>query len=206
VSTPLQPDLRPTPPWLSRLVLLGGLLAMILSLSLMSQVRHRPVELLLTDGHPFATARALERRFAVARMRIWLTMFVIRCEADPDNVASDDPVMTLLRALVEAKQRGVDVRVGLDLGRDRDTGDIEDKHVNAGQWLERHGIPVVLDEDTITTHAKVVVIDDRWVVLGSHNWTRSAMLMNREVSVVIDDPAMVKRLEVELFKRIPGWE
>jgi phosphatidylserine/phosphatidylglycerophosphate/cardiolipin synthase-like enzyme len=186
--------------------MLGGLLAMILSVSLISQVRHRPAELLLTDGHPMEAARALERRFALARTRIWLTMFVIRCEADPDQAAPDDPVMALMRALADAKQRGVDVRVCLDLGRDRETGEIEDKHVIAQQWLEKHGIRVVLDEDSLTTHAKVVLIDDRWVVLGSHNWTRSAMVMNREASVVIDDTGMVQRLATELFERIPGWK
>lgn len=203
MNSPLQPELRPTPPWLSRLLLLAGLIVVMQVLGLISQLRHRPAELLLSAGKPLATARALERRFATARTRIWLMMYVIRCE---DDAAPDDPVMALLEALVAAHRRGVDVRVCLDLGRTRETGEIENKHTNAQAWLEQRGIRVVLDEDSITTHAKVALIDDRWVLLGSHNWTRSALTTNREASVVLDDRGMVQHLETQLFAGIPGWE
>jgi phosphatidylserine/phosphatidylglycerophosphate/cardiolipin synthase-like enzyme len=205
---PLQPRLRPTPPWLSRLLLLCGLIVAMLALGLADQLRRRPPELLLSDGHPLEAARALERRFAAARTRIWVAMFVIRCETDPDqaSAAADDPVVALLRALAAARARGVDVRVCLDYGRDRDTGEVEDKHVIAQAWLARHGIPVVLDEEATTTHAKVVLIDARWVVLGSHNWTRSALTRNREASVLLDDAAVAQRVAEEVFARIPGWQ
>ena len=36
-------------------------------------------------------------------------------------------------------------------------------------------------------HAKIIIIDDQIVVLGSHNYTQSAFTMNYEISVVFDD-------------------
>lgn len=205
MNTPLQPELRPTPPWLSRLLILASVIVAMLALGVVSQRWRRPPELVLSDGSPYQAARILERRFAAATDRIWISMFVMRIDGDPDQASPDDPIALLLRSLVAAQARGVDVRVCLDFGRDRDTGEIEDKHVAARDWLAARGVRVILDEVDRTTHAKVVLIDRRWVIIGSHNWTMSAMTRNREASVVLDDPTMAATLERELFARIPGW-
>lgn len=37
-------------------------------------------------------------------------------------------------------------------------------------------------------HAKLIVIDDRIVILGSHNYSQSAFTMNHEISVMFEDP------------------
>ena len=39
---------------------------------------------------------------------------------------------------------------------------------------------------TITTHAKLMIIDSGIVVVGSHNWTYSALAENNETSIVIN--------------------
>jgi phosphatidylserine/phosphatidylglycerophosphate/cardiolipin synthase-like enzyme len=110
-----------------------------------------------------------------------------------------------MAALASAAKRGVHVQVCLDLGTDRETGEIDHKHETAQAWLATHGVRVVLDEARRTTHAKVMVVDERTVALGSHNWTRSAMTTNREASLTIDDPEIGSRLMQEMA-RIPGWD
>jgi len=44
-------------------------------------------------------------------------------------------------------------------------------------------------------HAKVVVIDGRCVVIGSHNWTESALRYNHEVSVLICSSDLAKEVK-----------
>ncbi len=205
MALPLQPDLRPTPPWLGRLLAALLLALAVLALGLVSGARRRPAEVLLSDGHPYAYLRAVERRIALARTRVWVAMYVIYLDGDPDAAASDDPAAGLLRALAAAAARGVEVSIVLDYGRNRTTGEIEEKHAIAQTWLTAHGVRVVLDELERTTHVKAVVVDDRWVVMGSHNWTRSAITSNREVSLLLDDPQLAATLAREVFARVPGW-
>ena len=45
-----------------------------------------------------------------------------------------------------------------------------------------------------TLHTKLTLIDGRIAILGSHNYTMNAFTINYEVSVIIQDEAVVKRL------------
>lgn len=45
-----------------------------------------------------------------------------------------------------------------------------------------------------TTHTKVVVIDGRYVYLGSHNLTHSALTRNNELSVLLDSPETAREI------------
>ena len=73
----------------------------------------------------------------------------------------------------------------------------------AEAWLAAHGIPVVWDEVSRTSHAKVLLIDDQQALVGSHNWTRAALLDNREASVLLTDPTQVGPIR-DLLATIPG--
>ncbi len=201
MAGPLQTDLRPSPPWLIRAVALAALVGALLILGLVNHARRLPPQLLLSGPHrEFAYARAVERVIAAARTRIWMTMFVIHFDDDPAN-----PATVLLHALAAASARGVHVQVCIDLGTDRQTGEVDTKHEAALAWMQAHGIKALLDELDRTTHAKALVVDDARVVVGSHNWTREALTGNREASVVLDDPAMAKELSA-LMREIPGWD
>ena len=63
---------------------------------------------------------------------------------------------------------------------------------------------VVLDEEKTTTHAKIVIIDGRTAVVGSHNWTGSALSRNREASLLIDDRPVIAEIE-NLLLGVPGF-
>ena len=49
-----------------------------------------------------------------------------------------------------------------------------------------------MDAPDRTTHAKLVVIDRRYLFVGSHNLTQSALKYNHEVSVRIDSPPLAE--------------
>lgn len=196
----LQPELNPWPLWLKRLALVLALaLAVLLMGMLFGTARRQPPRLLLSGaGHEMTFARTLERLIAGAERRVSLTMFVMREDGD-------GPVTQLMQTLADAAKRGVRVQVALDRGSDWQTGKPDTKHAAAAAWLTTHGVAVVLDEMTITTHAKALVVDGHWCVVGSHNWTRSAFTTNREASLLIDDAGIAAELE-KWFAGIPGWE
>ncbi len=200
MALPLQPDLRPAPPWVRRLIAALVLVTTMVALGLLSGSRRAPPRLLLSGpGNEFVYARAVERLVAAARRRVWVAMFVVRAE---DEAA----VRPLLQALVDARSRGVDVRVCLDFGDKVGTaGEPDSKHEVAREWLRSRGVPTLLDEKERTTHSKVVLVDERWAVIGSHNWTFSALGRNREASVLLEDPAVVAELERGLFATLDGW-
>lgn len=99
----------------------------------------------------------------------------------------DGPVARLLDKLIAAKKRGLRVTVLLDKNSDyRNTGKEDLKNQAAFDYLKRGGIDVRWDSLKKTTHSKVVVIDKRWVVIGSTNWSYAALSKNHETSLLID--------------------
>jgi len=98
----------------------------------------------------------------------------------------------LLAALVRAADRGVTVRIVLERGN-RGHGSLTDKsNGETASRLTGKGIDVRFDSPHVTTHTKVAVIDRRYIFLGSHNLTNSALKYNHELSVVIDSPSMAR--------------
>lgn len=45
----------------------------------------------------------------------------------------------------------------------------------------------------VTTHAKAVAIDDRYLLMGSHNLTQSALKYNNELSLGLDSPRLAAK-------------
>lgn len=90
--------------------------------------------------------------------------------------------------LIAARRRGVDVTVYLEKKRGSDPLMAENRRT--AEALHRGGVTVFFDSPGVTTHAKVAVIDRRFVFLGSHNLTDSALRHNNELSVLIDSPEL----------------
>lgn len=63
------------------------------------------------------------------------------------------------------------------------------------------GPPVVQDGNPFLLHHKVMVIDERTVILGSFNFTKQAAESNDEASLIIDDPRLARQF-LEEFCRV----
>jgi len=99
--------------------------------------------------------------------------------------------------LVRARKRGVEVTVILEKGSDaRDNLNSDNRRTAA--LLSRGGVKVFFDSPRVTTHNKVVVIDNRYLYLGSHNLTQSALRHNNELSVLIDSPELAAEVLASL--------
>ena len=67
-----------------------------------------------------------------------------------------------------------------------------EQHERVVQFLEQHGVPYVLDAPDISTHAKLIVIDELYTVVGSTNWSYSAITKNHETAVIIRSRQVAK--------------
>lgn len=85
----------------------------------------------------------------------------------------------ILSALAAARNRGVDVRVVLEEDVDSNGPRLDE--------LSAAGVPARLDHSNRTMHAKLVVVDERTVLVGSTNWTFSSMARNNEANWAFDD-------------------
>lgn len=97
--------------------------------------------------------------------------------------------MALVEDLLAASKRGVTVVIELEqdaLGK----GSVYEQNRRAATLLSEGGVKVRFDAPKTTTHVKALVIDKRYVYLGSHNLTQSALKYNNELSVLIDSPEL----------------
>jgi phosphatidylserine/phosphatidylglycerophosphate/cardiolipin synthase-like enzyme len=79
----------------------------------------------------------------------------------------------IIRALVQAHNRGVDVRVLLDKSN-------QGSHAKGAAYLAQNHVPLWIDDTVRIAHNKVMVIDYKAVVTGSFNFTRAAQSGNAE--------------------------
>lgn len=98
----------------------------------------------------------------------------------------------VVRSLIAAKRRGVDVRVVLD--QKANTGKSNNASRTAMNLLAGAGIPVRTTSAWKILHDKVIVTDGRNTQVGSFNFSRTADRSNSEnVLVVWDDPVVAQK-------------
>lgn len=102
---------------------------------------------------------------------------------------ASDPIAT---ALIEARRRGVDVRLLLDAAR---TGDDRREAVRAREA----GVAVYLDGRHGLAHNKVLLIDHRTLVTGSFDFTQEAEDQNAENVLILHDQPKLQSAYEENF-------
>ena len=101
---------------------------------------------------------------------------------------------TLLRELIQARRRGVDVRVIIPL--ETDAGLITRNIVLAANIMLGHGIRVFIYPGF--THAKAAIFDG-WACVGSANLDRLSLKINQEINIATSDASAVQALREALF-------
>lgn len=89
-------------------------------------------------------------------------------------------------ALVQAKNRGVDVKVIVDKK-------VETSKKDHAGILARGGIPVKVDDQHPSAHNKTIVIDGKTTIAGSYNFVDKAENRNAENLLIIDSPEIARR-------------
>ena len=129
-----------------------------------------------------------------AKKSVVIGMYYISTQLKANN-----PVKLLLNDLVEAEKRGVQVRIYLntkfpDVSYEKLVGEDEFK------MLKEAGCELYFIPPGRKLHDKVVIVDRRYVVEGSMNWSIIGLRNNFESATLIDSPGLAKekiaRLEV----------
>jgi cardiolipin synthase len=102
---------------------------------------------------------------------------------------------SIIRALIKARRRGVDVRVVMPTQSDMNSADSNNK-VKANR-LMAHGIRVYAYPGML--HTKVAVVDG-WAIVGSCNFNKLSLRMNDESGIATTDPKFVATLNERLFE------
>jgi len=76
-------------------------------------------------------------------------------------------------ALLAAKGRGVNIEILIDKGQ-------FEKNFNQAKFLKKKGIKVKLDNPAGLAHNKVIIFDNRTLLTGSYNFSKSAEYRNAE--------------------------
>ena len=132
-------------------------------------------------------SETLHELFSHAQNSIRAILFTIRYY--PKTKQSS--VNRLVDDLISAAQRGVSVEVILEDSLDH-AKENADENRQVGERLEKGGIKVYYDLPAVTTHDKLLVIDSRYVVIGSTNWSYYAFERNNEASVLIDSEELAQ--------------
>ncbi|MDD2319048.1 MAG: phospholipase D-like domain-containing protein [Geobacteraceae bacterium] len=176
-----------------RFMLCSCLAALLLCLSCPAvPAEPRPCGATLLKNRDYGSA--LLEAIRESRSSIIVSCYLFKITNFPDNYPR-----RIADELILARRRGIDVTVILERSRDKaDFLNLENS--STATFLSRGGVDVRFDSLRKTSHAKVVVIDDRLVFLGSHNLTHSALSRNNELSVRIDSAEMAREIKTYLGK------
>ena len=142
-----------------------------------------------------------------AQSSIVISMYLIRPGEDPKH-----PVSRLLEDLIEARKRGVEVTLYLNTKFEADSpGKVASSP--AFVRLREAGVQIKLVSPVRRLHDKLIVVDRRFVVEGSMNWSVSAIADNFESATLIESPELAesKLRRISFFpiwgeeeKKLPG--
>lgn len=93
---------------------------------------------------------------------------------------------SLAQELIQAKKRGLEVKVFLDEEKSKDKS-------SEYKLLKKNGVDVILIGHT-KLHTKLAIFDKKVAVFGSSNWTKESFDKNYEIIVVSQQDDMLKKL------------
>jgi cardiolipin synthase len=131
----------------------------------------------------FDYSRRLPGLIREARKRVWVIMY----DARVYKAGTHNPTAEIYSALSSAQVRGLDVRVILEKSGFND--ELNTTNAQTAQLLSNEKVPVRWDNESVITHAKLVISDDK-VITGSSNWNARSLRVNNEVNALVAIPVL----------------
>ena len=129
-----------------------------------------------------------------ATSSILLAMYYLK-EGDQ----KEHPVSLLLNDLREAAQRGV--RVEIYLNTKFANGAVANVETPWVTRLRKAGVKVTAFPSSRCWHGKLLIVDERYVLEGSTNWSVGALKSNGESNTVMDSPPLAR----QKLARVREW-
>ncbi|MEM7114288.1 MAG: phospholipase D-like domain-containing protein [Chloroflexota bacterium] len=118
-------------------------------------------------------------------------------EVQVDIAAFDLDAEPIVQALINLEDQGIVVRV---------VTDEDNSELSSINRLRRNGISVIEDKRTALMHNKFIVIDGRYVWMGSLNFTTNGVYCNNNNLVRFDSPELAANYMAEMDEMYDGGE
>jgi len=151
------------------------------------------MEKLLID-HEFISE--LKKQIQGAQKRIYAVIFLVYIHKH----RTQDDAREIRDLLIDAKKRGLDVRIIINRNLKRNLFTSQNK--DFADVMSSAGITIVVTDTRRTTHCKIWVIDDEKVIIGSHNLTGASLHSNREISIITENREINEQLATYIEKQI----
>ncbi len=105
----------------------------------------------------------------------------------------------LTNSLIEAKNRGVKIKIILDAANSNSVYSMHKK-------LRENGIDVKVENYAGKMHAKSIIIDNKYLIIGSMNFSKSGNTKNDENVIILTNPKLAEfyiKYFNELWNKIP---
>ena len=122
-----------------------------------------------------------------AKSSIFIILFFLKFEKEESY-----PTYTLIDEILKAKSRGVEVRIILDKDAEGEVFGSRIINDEAFKLFKQNDIDVCYDTEEQVTHTKLILVDNRHVVIGSHNWTAGSFYAYDDTSIYIDSEDLAK--------------
>jgi phosphatidylserine/phosphatidylglycerophosphate/cardiolipin synthase-like enzyme len=98
----------------------------------------------------------------------------------------DDRVARVVERLAAAVDRGLEVIVVLEIGKE--TSHVTQANRVTARILQSRGVRVYADMSGTTVHSRLAVLDRRFVFVGSHDISVQSLGRYRETTLLVDSP------------------
>lgn len=148
--------------------------------------------LIMDDQYP----KFISSLLRCAKKSIYIIMFFMSYQEKKSS--STKP---LIQELIKSQRRGVNIQVILD--KDAEGEVYGSRIINSYAYKEflKNGIKVCYDDEEEVTHTKLVIVDCRHIVIGSHNWTSGSFKSYDDTSIYIDSDIIAKDYISDFEKR-----
>ena len=105
--------------------------------------------------------------------------------------------MEIFPKLVAALERNVKIRILVHWNPER--RGVPKTNFSAGKWLAEKGIDVRFLTGERCCHAKIISVDKKIAIIGSHNWSIRSLCANFEMSLLTESQKEIQRID-EIFE------
>jgi len=137
------------------------------------------------------------KKLKEAKKSIYVIMFLASYYPEYPN----SPTNQLLNTLIEKKKKNVKVEIIFEQSNAEYLQHSRTENLKTATYLSENGITVYFDSPSKTTHCKLLIIDEKYIVIGSTNWSYSAIEKNNETSVIIESEELAKYY-IRYFEKI----
>ena len=132
-----------------------------------------------------------------AKKKIYITTYKL----EPRKGLKAQRINTLIKSLFDANVRKADIRILLNFYENHKAT----SNINwyAARIFQRNGIVIRYVGSGRTLHQKLFLIDDLYIIIGSHNLSVQSLAQNIELSLLLQDDMIYKEAEMKFLQH---WE